>query len=282
MSKATSFRLALGCSMFALSCVFIAQHAHVLSEVQTVSAPLVAKLSELERREDALQEQVELSEIHAAVKLGSLGEKLDVYVLPKETDFERLIASWELLSENLKKQGYLAKMSDISFGDPVDMIESGVRASPMRVNFAVHEKGMEYITKFIRLAGLLTVGDAITDEQLGKLMHSTEEENPAGIVALEQFLSLDLIRYARDVRAFESKLKRSFTSNAFANTLLEVTHESLLSDARDLLEGDYGRYMQEVNLWPIQFVTLKSAKMSDGGAEGWHVLEIEILVWERT
>jgi hypothetical protein len=40
--------------------------------------------------------------------------------------------------------------------------------------------------------------------------------------------------------------------------------------------------MQEVNLWPVQFVTLKSAKMSDGGAEGWHVLEIEILVWERT
>ena len=151
----------------------------------------------------------------------------------------------------------------------------------MRINFAVHNKGMEYITKFIRLAGLLTVGDAVTDEQLEKLMHSTEEENPAGIVALEQFLSLDLIRYVRDVRAHESKLKRSFTSNAFANTLLEVTNESLLSDARDILEGDFGRYMQEWGLWPVQFMTLKSAKMRDGGAEGWHVFEFEVLVWER-
>ena len=267
--------------MFALSGVFISQHVHVLSEVQTVSAPLVAELSELERREDALQEQVELSEIHSAVRLGSIGEKLDVYVLPKATDFERLIASFELLSANLKKQGYLAKMSEISFADPVELNSENVRAVPLRVSFAIHDNGMKQVMKIIRLAGLLTVGDAVTDEQLGRLMKSTEEENPSGIVALEQFLSLDLLRYARDVRAHESSLKRSFTSNAFANALLSVTQQSLLSDARDLFEGDFGKYLLESNLWPMQFMTLKSASLREGGADGWFLLDLEILVWER-
>ena len=75
----------------------------ILREVKEVSVPLIAQLQNLEQRERALKEQVELAQIQSALELGSVGEKLDAYVLPKDTNFDRLIAAFDLLAEFLKK-----------------------------------------------------------------------------------------------------------------------------------------------------------------------------------
>jgi len=279
--KKTIAHLVLGGSLFILSGFLLVDHIQVMNEVKTVSVPLVAKLSDLERRESALKEQIELSQIHDALRVGSIGEKLDAYVLPKETDFDRLIAVMDLFADNLREQGILAKMSEITFGDLKEVNESSVRMRPMHVSFALHEKGVEKVMKLIRIAGLLTVGDALTDQELEALLKITEEENPAGVVALEQFLSLDLVRYARDVKSHETQLKKSFTSTAFADTLQKITRKSLLKDVRSLLEGDFGKYVLESDLWPIQFMTLSEARGTEGGAEDWYMVRLEVLVWER-
>jgi len=112
-------------------------------------------------------------------------------------------------------------------------------------------------------------------------LRSTEEENPAGITSLEQFLSLSLLRYARDPRAYEDQLRRSFTSAAFERVLQMVTQTSLLRDARRLFEGDFGRVLDEEGLWPIQFMTVDELELTTGGAEGWYQLNIRLLIWEK-
>jgi len=272
----------LGALLLAVSGVLIVEHVQVLQDVQTVSVPLVAQLSEIERREVALKEQVELSQIHAAVQVGSIGEKLDMYVLPTETDLDRLVAVFDLLYEVLSRDNLVSGMSDIDIGEEISLNEGDVRARPLTVRFAAHEEGARKVMDIIELAGLLTVGDALTDDEVALLFRSTENENPAGIVALEQFLSLDLLRYARDVRAYEEQLKRSFTSEAFSQTLQSVTQGSKLRDARRLFEGDFGKKLDDAHLWPLQFLTVQEVELKEGGAEDWYRLSLELLVWERS
>ena len=272
----------LGALLLAVSGVLTVEHIQVLQDVQTVSVPLVAKLSELEHRETALREQVELSQIHAAVQVGSIGEKLDMYVLPTETDLDRLVAVFDLFYEMLHRHNLVSGMSDIEIDETITLNEGDVRARPLTVRFAIHEEGVSKILNLIQLAGLLTVGDALSDEEVILLFRSTEDENPAGIIALEQFFSLDLLRYARDVRAHEDQLKRSFTSEAFSQTLQSVTQGSQLRDARRLFEGDFGQKLIDTHLWPLQFLTIREVEFKEGGAEGWYRLSLELLVWERS
>ncbi|MFH1671113.1 MAG: hypothetical protein ABIA92_06075 [Patescibacteria group bacterium] len=272
----------LGALLLAVSGSLMLEHIKVLEDVKNVSVPLVAQLSELEYRETALREQVEISQIHAAVQVGSIGEKLDMYVLPTETDLDRLVAVFDLLFEVLSRHNLASGMSDIEIGEAVTINEGDVRARPLTVRFAAHEEGASEILHLIQLAGLLTVGDALSDDEVSLLFRSTEDENPAGIVALEQFLSLDLLRYARDVRAYEEQLKRSFTSEAFSQTLQSVTQGSKLRDARRLFEGDFGAKLDDAHLWPLQFLTVQEVELKEGSAEGWYRLSLELLVWERS
>ncbi|MBU0766765.1 hypothetical protein KKF55_03210 [Patescibacteria group bacterium] len=278
----SGFAVTVGALFLTISGSLIVEHIQVLKDVQNVSVPLVAQLTELERRESALEEQVELSQIHAAVQVGSIGEKLDMYVLPKETDLDRLVAVFDLLFDNLSRYDLVSGMSDIEIGDVVSLNEGDVSARSLTVRFAAHEEGINKILYLTQLAGLLTVGDALSDDEVELLFRSTEDENPAGIVALEQFLSLDLMRYAQDVRAHEDQLKRSFASEAFSHTLQSVTQGSKLRDARRLFEGDFGKKLDDSNLWPLQFLTIREVELKEGGAEGWYRLSLELLVWERS
>lgn len=277
----SSFALTLGALLLAISGSLMIEHVKVLQDVKNVSVPLVGRLTELERRESALQEQVELSQIHSAVQVGSIGEKLDMYVLPKDTDLDRLVAVFDLLFDILSRYNLASGMSDIDIGDSIELNEGDVRARPLTVRFAAHEEGMNKILRLIEFAGLLTVGDALSDDEVELLFRSTEDENPAGIVALEQFLSLDLLRYAIDVRAHEDQLKRSFTSDDFAETLKSVTQGSKLRDARRLFEGEFGNKLNETDLWPLQFLTIRGSEIKSGGAERWYRLSLDLLLWER-
>ena len=273
--------LLLGFVLLACSTVLLTKHVRVIQGVQQVSVPLVARLGELEHREEALRSQLEISQLHSAVQVGSLGEKLDVYILPKESQLDRLVALFDILYEVLQRQGIASEMSEIEIGDPFSFEENGVRALPITVRFTAHKDGIDQILILTRVAGLLTVGDALTEDEVALLFRSTEEENPAGIVALEQFLSLDLLRYVRDIRAHEDQLLRSFVSPAFESALQNVTQASLLRDARRILEGDFGRALDEKRIWPLQFLVVQEARLETGNAPEWYTLTLNLHALER-
>jgi len=256
-------------------------HASVVQEVKSVSIPLVARLPDLERREQALKEQIELSQLNAAVQVGSNGEKLDTYVMPRETSYDRIVLVFDLLRDSLKRQKKLSSLSEIIIDDPVPLALDGVHGRPLKTELTVHEDGLTSILLLARISGLLTVGDALNEEEIAMLLRSTEEENPAGITSLEQFLSSSLLRYSRDPRAYQDQLRRSFTSAAFERVLQSVTQTSLLRDAQRLFEGDFGRELDEQGLWPIQFMTVDEIDVLQGGAEGWYKLKLRLLIWEK-
>ena len=256
-----------GVASFALSAALLVGHAQTVYQAKEVSLPLVASLPDLEKRVEVLQEQVELAEFHNSVSLGSTGERIDAYALPKEINVERLIESFDLLSSSLNRNGFLGEMSEVSVGD-----------EEASVQFSAHKEGINRFLTFIRLSGLLTVGDALEDSDIALLYSVTEEENPTGIVAVEKFLSQDLLRYARDPKAFQEILHRSFSSTAFANALRTITQTTLLRDAEKLFEGDLGRGLAENHLWPQQYMTVQNITLERGGAEGWYRVKVDIIL----
>lgn len=267
-----------GVTFLLIATVLVSKHITTISTVRDVSVPIVAKLPQLERRLDVLKQQVEISQLHSATKTGSQQEKVEVYALPEQTDVSRLIAFFEVLRDVLERRGHLSHMSDVTISDAQESDVGGL-AQTLSVEFVVHEDGVKTIMLLTRLAGLLTVGDVLTDDQRTLLLHRIEQENPAGIIALEQFLSVDLMWYIEEPKTFEQQLKKSFSSDILRTTFDHVVRTSLLYDAKIVLGSDLGEVLRSYKLWPLQMMVLQEASLKAGSAPGWHRLGLTVLVF---
>ena len=271
----------VGITFLSCSAVLLYEHARMIGEVQSVSVPLVAELPNLERTSALLKEQAELSELEASTRVGSQMERVRTYVLPAKADLDRVIATFELLRETLQSQGTLSRMSDLTFGEHTERGDA-LRTQPLRVEFAVQEEGLRDIAVLLQLTGLMMVGDALTNEEKAILLDRTESENPAGIVALEQFLSTDLLSYAQNPKLSEERLLRSFTSTMFVQSLQDITRTSFLRDITRVLGGTLGSHFDRQQLWPLQMLTVEEATITPGSAEGWYNLSLKLLVYTRS
>lgn len=258
----------------------ISAHIQTIIQVRDVSVPIVAQLPQMERKLTALKEQVELSELQSATRTGSQEEKVEMYALPKETNVSRLVATFEVIRDILLRNGTLASMSDIDISEPEPM-DTGAMAQRVSVEFAVHEQGLQSILLIVRLAGLLTVSDVLTEDEVALLVDRIEQESPTGIIALEQFLSTDLLRYAEDPKTYEEQLKRSFSTSTFLNVFENVLRTSLLHDTKKLLGSDLGQVLQGYKLWPMQIMALEEVSIEPGSAPKWHKLRLTILVFSE-
>jgi hypothetical protein len=264
-----------------LSGLLIAAHITTIVEVRDVAVPIVSELPRLERRLRALEQQIELTQLHAATRIGSQQEKVEVYAFPEETDVSRLIATFEIVRETLKREGMLSSMSDIDIGEPKNR-EDGSTSRSLSAEFTVHEDGLKTILLLVRLAGLLTVGDVLSEDELQLLVDRVEQENPAGIVALEQFLAADLLKYAESPKVYEEQLKRSFGSTTFLNAFQNVLRTSLLRDVRILLlHSDLGEILRSYKLWPLQIMAVEEVSISPGSSPKWHSLKLSVLVFSQ-
>lgn len=271
----TLLLLATGCAFLLFSSVLIVGHVRLVQEVKNVSLPALSQIPVMERRLEVLNQQVETAQLHAALSTGSQEERVFVYVLPENPDFDRLVTVFDLLRDALKRQGWLSEMSAIEIHDDVNNTDF---SQMHRVTFSMtlHEEGLRRVLILLRLAGLLTVGDALTPEEHDLLLERTEAENPAGIVAVEDFLSTDVLDYVRNPRPYEEQLLRSFTSPTFERVVQTITATSLLRDARILFEGSLGENFVGRKLWPLPFLTIEHISQKSGDVAGWNNVSFEL------
>ncbi len=116
--------------------------------------------------------------------------------------------------------------------------------------------GLQTAAGAIGLAGSFTVGDLLSKRDVDLLLLLTEQENPAGIVSLEQFLDTDLLAYAKEPRLTEDRLLKSFTAPAFATAVQTATSTDAMRDAKRLLTGSLGSALRENQLWPPVLLTV--------------------------
>lgn len=270
--------LGAGAGLMVVAAMLISAHISTIITIRDFSVPIVSELPKLERRLSLLQEQVELSQLHAAVRIGSQQEKVEVYALPEETNVSKVVATFEVISDVLKRDGVLDSMQDLTIEGPMALEDGGAKHT-VATEFVIHEDGMKTVMLLIELSGLLTIGDVLTEEEVGLLVQRIEEENPSGIVALEQFLSADLLKYVKDSKTYEEQLKRSFSSTAFLKTFKNILRTSLLKDTKNLLRSDLGQVLVDYKLWPMQMMAIEEVSIAPGSAPKWHRLGLTLSVF---
>jgi hypothetical protein len=254
------------------------RHVTVVQEVRATALPLAQEIPQLERRLRIITEQEELAQLQEALRIGSPEERVHVYALPEESDLDKTVTALDLLRDELSTQKLLTRMSDIRFGE-VGVAEGGIRRQPVSLAFAAHQQGLAAFMLFVKLSGLLTVADALSADQRSTLLKHTELENPAGIVALERFLSTDLLEYLRDSRTYEEQLLKSFSTQAFEQVFRGVLRSSILPDAQRLLAGRLGQALQAGRLWPLQMLSPASISLESGSAPEWYRVEVVLSLY---
>ena len=272
--------LLTGVILLGISGALVYEHVRSVIMVRDVSVPLMVAVPELEHRSALLKEQVELAELQASLRIGSYEEQVHRYVLPEHVDFDRLIALFDVLSLLTEEHTFLASMSPLTVGDEMQS-DDGLQSVPLFVSFAVHEDGMDHLINFFRLAGLVTVADALSPAEIAVLLERLETENPAGIVALEQFFSAGLLQYSREPRPYEESLRRTFVGSSVLPLLEEALQTSLLADAKQFLGGHLGQVLEQQQLWPLPFLLVHDVVITPGRAPGWYMCSLTLQHFAR-
>lgn len=256
-------------------------HAAHVRDVRALALPLAEQVPELERRLAMLREQAELTELNAATRIQSPEERVHVYALPSEPDLDKLIALFDVLRDALSAEHLLSNLSSIVVGEQKIAEDERIAAYPVTVEFTAQRQGLQSLQTLIDVSGLLTIGDALSPDERARLIDATEAENPAGIVALEQFLGTDLLQYFREPRPIDDQLLKAFGVSAFEATLRDVIRSSLLSEGHRVLGGSLGKTLSEARLWPLQMMRVERIEARSGDAPEWYRVWMELELFTR-
>ncbi len=238
----------LGAAFFAGSAGLTAAHVLKIAAMRDIGFPIAAEVQPLLQRKGMLEEQAEVAKLQASVRGDAYREIYDVYVLPEKPDNVRTLAILEKLLTQLQKKGVVQS---------IESIEAG-KADTSSVDFTVAVivepgKGDAFLD-LLDLSGVLTVNDAFTEQERGVLLTLTERENPAVIAAVEQFLSGDLLQYAKVPQLAESQLLKSVGTVQFESDFRALVDSSRLrSFAQTALLLDEG----DASLWPLPLMTVE-------------------------
>ena len=257
LSPAQSLMISAG--LLTSSALLLWLHAQAVADMREVGLPAALALPQVEQRIAVLKEQNDIAQLQASLRGGSQEEMINVYVLPKEADTDRLLAMFDVLFNWLEQKHQLTSFSAVTVGSPED------GKMPVSFDAVLTQEGLSNLMLFADLSGLLTVSDALSQEDIQHLLALTEQENPSSVAALEHFLSTGLLDYALEPRPYEEQLRKSFSTQA-EPLLRSVLDGSRVRHARELLK-DLGATLRKQNLWPLRLLTVEKATIEaqDGG-----------------
>lgn len=273
---------AVGGCLLIIAAAFIAGHASAFRDMRAM-LPTAARIPGLEARLTRIKDQLELAELHASLRNASAEERVHVFVLPKEQELDRTLGYFDVIEDALRSSRMLRSITPIDVGASVTRTLSNavtLRARPLHMTLTVSEGGLRSFLTFIDLAGTLTVGDALSPTEQAELFRQTEAETPTAIVPLEQFLSTDLLAYAKDTKPHVERLQRAFSSESFERTFLSLERSSLLGKAVEHLRGPIGTALEAHDLWPVQFLTAEKTSLREL-PDGFWEINVEVLAWSR-
>lgn len=265
--------------MLGLSAMLLSAHASRVRLMQETGLPAALRLPAMVERKELLTEQSEITELQLSMRSGSIEETVQVYVLPTESDLDRLLATFDVFFEYLRKGRSAQNVSAIAVGD--ERGDGPLTVLPLTFEADMTEEGLREFLLFMDLAGSLSISDAFTQKETDMLLALTEEENPAALPALEQFLSTDLLRYAREPKAYDEQLQKSFASDGFIGRYKEIASASRLEEFKRLLGASAGSILEKQNLWPLRFMRITKLDQRDLGNGKVHVF-VEVEAFGRT
>ncbi|UPA22452.1 hypothetical protein K8942_05385 [Candidatus Peribacteria bacterium] len=264
----------LSAMLLGLSIQLLTLHVETVRDMRDIGLPAALALPSIQHRMNIIKEQSEVAQLQASITGDSSEEMLRMYVLPDDTALDRLLATVDALTTELRKQGMLASLSPVQVGDETDA--DGFTKTPVSFEADVTAEGLKTLFLFQDLSGLLTVSDALTADEQTALLQLTEQENPAAITALETFLSMDLLTYAKAPQVAQDQLFRSFSSDVFTDSFSRMTEQSDLGAIVELLSGPLARSLEAQKLWPLRFLMPVKSAIRQTGVNQYHIA----VTWE--
>jgi hypothetical protein len=265
-------------SLFLGAIFLLQQQVSIIKHVREDILPLAASLPPLEQKAKILRTQSELTEVQSQLQGNRSEEDVRTFVLPSQPDTTLILLFIESIRTFLEKRSMLKEMSPVTVDSvpqeitiPASMGNAAQNAWTQAVRFTatVTPEGREELLRMLQYSGTVTVGDALTREDIRNILSLTESENAAAIVPIEQFLSADLLTYIKDRQLFDARLDQSVPSQEFQESFRSILQHSRLHDVMTMLESDVGRTIIARKLWPMQFLTVEdeSIESMPGGLE---------------
>jgi hypothetical protein len=266
----TASALLMTCTLFLLL-----RHAQAVRSMRETGLPAAIRLMRIEERAAVLQAQNEAAQLHAALRTGTETEILRLSVLPEEPARETLFALWDILFAHLRAHEHIRSLPTLTMGDVRQQHGDGLtwRTYPFSFTVTTTEEGLRIMDAFMHVAGMLTVSDLLSDQDIDRLLLLTEKQNPAAITSLEHFLSADLLRFAQAPQAYEDQLTGALTSPLFAEEVRGMFAHTQRRDALLLLR-EIAPLLQEHRLWPMRFLSVDTATITE--QDGWITVAISL------
>ncbi len=289
---ASVLAIAAACSLLSYSMFLLQGHYSKLRDVRERGLPLAAQIPSLEKKVALLTQQTELSALEASTRASSAEEQLHVFVLPAGGDMHRLLPFLESMRTFLERRKLLQSMSPIEIGEPTDtklpadapasakQSGEGLQSRPIHFSMTVRPEGRAQVMAILEMSGMLTVGDALSPEDIAKLFTLTESDKYASIVPFEQFLANDLLAYLQAPRVYDERLAQALSSSTLLSSFRSLVQSSRLPQVRDYLLGDLGRALIAQKLWPVQLVMVEKETLEELPG-GWERVELTLRAYSR-
>ncbi len=274
--------LSLSVLFLTLSFLLLSAHAQAVASMRRTGLPAALRLRQIEARASVLREQNDAAELQAALRTGTEEEILRISVLPDEPALDRLLATLDLVFSHLQDLAVLREFPTVTVGEARERSAGGSEWQSVPVTFTVAatEEGVDILFAFLRTAGMLTVSDLLSPEDISRLLTLTEDQNPAAITALEEFLSVDLLRFAVSPRPYQDQLLGALSAPLFAQELTAMLDLPSRRSGLALLH-DLAPALRERHLWPVRFLSVADARM-EGVSDPWMTASFTLEAAGRT
>lgn len=257
-------QVSLSLSLLTLSAVLISAHSTSVRDMRDIGLPAAVELPHLQHRANVLAQQAEVATVQSLLRGGAAEELMRLYVVPDSEDLTRVLTTLDTLSQFQLQHRKMSHIEPIRVDEAVQESDA-FTATPIHIEADMTEDGLAELLLFIRISGMQTIADTLSANDQKQLLSLTEEENPAAIIALEQFLSIDLLRELRDPKPFRDALLRSFSSTDRAEQVRGILDQSSLGRVHALLSGALIERLVEAKVWPIRLMRLAAITTENRG-----------------
>lgn len=257
ITKSIVASVLLGTSVF-----MIRAHLATFAMMSEAGPIATEEIPSLERRKDILLRQTEVAQLTSALRSGTDIERIRAYALPAEPGVQRFTAAFELMMAALQQQGDAYRSFTVEAGERALFSlatpegDRSLSRQFVRIRATMSEQSLHDVLAIFSAAGTLTLGDLLSDAQRTTILELSEQENPALLPVVEQFLATDSLQYAQDPRSTDAALQRNFGDGALAQALRDILSDGSAGDTLRALRSDLGAVLHVEQFWPLPFTDI--------------------------
>lgn len=263
--------LAVALSAFVGIVYLTNMHIRFIAEARSVSIPLLASISTLEREQQVVQEQLELAQLESLDRTTQLQEQVQTYVLDSEQQTTRTVQVLETFIAASSEANTLQLRSPLRMGEAHGATTFSLQAD-------MHRSAWQDLQALLELSGKHTVYDALTTQQRALLIQQTESLSPEAILELEDFFAVPLSEFIQNTDAYIQTLLRSFSGKQFESMLQTVLQSGPIAGVITLADSTTQAALQAKNAWPYPLMQVHTLSLTPSSVKDWQTVSITVIL----